>query len=247
MEGKNKKTTVLITGGSRKSIGRFIAIHLAKTSFVQHIIIHYHESVAEAQELAAKIMHIGTKCSLYQADFRQPNAGQQLIDTMNNDRITVDILINNAGIIKLDTALTKNMYASLSTNMLINCYAPIQLAAAFSTQKYLYRGSIINILDHDIMKTSPYFSYNISKSALWQATKQQARAFAPNVRVNAIAPYMVTKHIRQKTQKFTTLASNNPLQYAVQLTDICDAIDYLIQAQAITGNVIFLDGGKHLI
>ena len=126
--------------------------------------------------------------------------------------------------------------------------APAQLAADFAAQlPEGCEGAIVNIIDQRVWRLNPrYFSYTLSKSALWTATQTMAQAFAPRIRVNAVGPGPTLANHMQKDEDFAREASAVPLQRAIEPAEISAAVIYLVEARGVTGQMIAVDGGQHL-
>ena len=108
-------------------------------------------------------------------------------------------------------------------------------------------GLIVNLVDQRVLKPTPrYFSYALSKSALWHATRMMAQALAPRVRVNAIGPGPTLKSHRQSEDEFSAQADSVLLRRAPELGEFAATVLYLWQAKSVTGQMVALDGGQHL-
>jgi NAD(P)-dependent dehydrogenase (short-subunit alcohol dehydrogenase family) len=131
--------------------------------------------------------------------------------------------------------------------MQINCIAPIILAKSFVEQNQNKNLNIINLLDCSAtLVRNNFFSYDLSKSALLNATKQMALQLAPSCRVNAISPGHVLKNERQSDEHFLKMIQNSPMKIATTTEQICNAIEFILKTESMTGNNIILDAGVHL-
>ena len=130
----------------------------------------------------------------------------------------------------------------------VNLEAPLFLSQAFAAQvPDAIDASIVNIIDQRVLRPNPrFFSYTLSKSALFTATTTLAQAFAPKLRVNAVAPGPTLPSPRQTDAQFSAQAGSLPLQRGPQPEDIAAAVVYLAQARSVTGVTIPVDGGQHL-
>jgi NAD(P)-dependent dehydrogenase (short-subunit alcohol dehydrogenase family) len=240
----NKKKSILITG-SAKRIGRIIALYLAKNGY--EIIIHANNSIAEANSLANEIKQNSGLAQIIIGDLSDNDFVAKLISQAQNIALNpLFALINNASIFENDSARDFND-AQLQEQMNINLFVPLKLARDFYNILNGQTGHIINILDQRVLKPNPYFfTYNLSKMGLASATKTMAQEFAPNIRVNAIAPGPSIKNIRQSTQDFekqcqaTILGTGSPPQ------EIAKSVLFILEANSITGQIIAVDGGQHL-
>src|SRR5690606_4935358 len=107
--------------------------------------------------------------------------------------------------------------------------------------------NIVNVIDERVLHLTPnYFSYTLSKAALWTMTQTMAQSLAPRIRVNAIGPGPTLREKGQTAAAFQRSQAGAPLGYAADAGDICDALLYLLAARSVTGTMIPVDGGKHL-
>ena len=230
----------LITG-SAKRIGRHIVLFLAKNGW--DIIIHYNHSEAEALKLQKEIMDLGRRCELYSQNFLHDEKTQDMFRELE-----IELLINNASIFKND-ALHEIKEEDLLDNLRINFITPIKLS-----KKMLQNISpnqqinIINILDSIIFKLPKNFiSYYFSKMALANFTKLGAKLYAPAARVNGIALGHIMKASTQSEESFNKAREATPLGYSGRIEEICFTIDFIVKTKSLTGQIISLDGGAHLI
>jgi NAD(P)-dependent dehydrogenase (short-subunit alcohol dehydrogenase family) len=159
----------------------------------------------------------------------------------------VTLLVNNASVFEDDSLASMNR-ASWDAHMETNLRAPLILAQAFARRLPADRqGLIVNILDQRVFRPVPeFFSYSLSKSALWDATRMLAQALAPRVRVNGIGPGPTLQSIHQQPDDFAAEAASTLLRRSVEPAEIAAALRYLIDAGAVTGQMIAVDAGQHL-
>jgi NAD(P)-dependent dehydrogenase (short-subunit alcohol dehydrogenase family) len=159
----------------------------------------------------------------------------------------VTLLVNSASIFEDDAFETFNR-ASWDIHMETNLRAPLVLSQAFARRLPPEReGLIVNILDQRVWRTTPhFFSYSLSKAALWEATRMTAQALAPRVRVNAIGPGPTLQSIHQDPDAFAAEASSTLMRRPVDPAEIGQALRYLIDARSVTGQMIAVDSGQHL-
>jgi len=244
MQDKIVKKIALITGGSTR-IGKEVALFLSENNW--QVVIHYNHSATEAQKLCASINQAEGKAICIHSDFNKLKYGDAICAEINSKIGLVSLLINNAAIFENDNFLELSN-ASLDKHMQINCIAPILLAKSFVEQNPYKKLNIINLLDCSATKIkNGFFSYNLSKSALLNATKKMAVQLAPSCRVNAISPGHVLKNDKQSEEHFTKMVQNTPLKMATSTDQICNAIDFIIKTDSMTGNNIIIDSGEHLI
>lgn len=230
----------LITGSSIR-IGKYITESLAQDGW--KIALHYHSSEKDAYELANKLIDY-VDVILFKADLTDIDQASKLIARVNEQLGPVSLIINNASIYKNDNLANLNN-DFLQDNMNIHANAPILLAKAMLAQEI--DGNIINILDTDITKnTKKFFSYFLSKKLLFNLTQMLAVSLAPNIRVNSIAPGAMLFKEGQNKGVFNQLIEDIPLKSQATLKDLYQTIQFLVNTNSITGQCIFLDGGKHL-
>jgi NAD(P)-dependent dehydrogenase (short-subunit alcohol dehydrogenase family) len=236
-----KGNTALITGGAKR-LGRETALTLADRGI--NIIIHFNGSGGEAGRLALELQQKGVKAWTIQAEFRRPNEYQTLLERAQQMAGGLDILINNASIFPTET-LTNLSWSSLSTDMEVNAWVPFVLSRAFAQR--VGHGKIVNLLDTRVKGYDwTHVGYILSKHLLATMTRMMALEFAPHITVNAVAPGLVLPPPGRDETYLQNLAHTVPLQRYGGAQDIADAVAFLIQSDFITGNVIYVDGGRHL-
>ncbi len=235
--------TVLITGGAAR-VGAEIARGLSRDGWT--VIIHYFRSASKANDLVAELNANGGQAYAVQGNLAIPQDCDSLISRatdMCGEPLTA--LINNASTFKDDSAGNFSR-GSYDFHMDANLRAPVILAQKFAEQA-TSNASIINIIDHRVLKPNPmYFTYSLSKAALHWATKTLAQSFAPNVRVNAIGPGPVLKNTQQTPEEFAKEASETLLGKASPPDSIVQAVRYLLAAESVTGQFLAVDSGQHL-
>jgi NAD(P)-dependent dehydrogenase (short-subunit alcohol dehydrogenase family) len=233
----------LITGSARR-IGRAIAVHLAGEGW--DIAAHYNTSRQEALSLQTEVKAAGVDCRLYAADLSDPAAADRLAEECMRDFPHASLLVNSASIFKKDTVAT--LSPSLwEEHLHINALSPILLTRAFHR---LGKGQncVINMLDQKVTGVTPdFFSYTISKLALHNATRMLAMSLWPKTRVNGIAPGLVLRSGDQTEEQFRQVHNRTPLGVGPSLPEICRAVALLAETPSITGQVITIDGGRHLL
>ena len=241
MQNKN----LLITGGSTR-VGKEIAIHFSKKGW--NIAIHYFKSSAKAKILKRKLEENSVKVILIKADLRNNKQVETIIPIAVKKLGRINCLINNAALFEKDDILNFTN-KSWNDHLNINLLAPAILIKNFVKQapkKTL--SDIINIIDQRVFRLTPIFmSYTLSKSALYTLTKTMAMRLNPNIKINGIAPGPTIKSKRQSTKHFNRQAKSTLLKKPVGLEDICDTVEFLINNNSITGQVIAVDSGQNLI
>ena len=182
------KSSALVTGGGKR-IGRAIALDLAARGF--SIALHYHQSDKEAKITAAKIRKRRVRCEIFSCDLSNEQTTQELINTVVNTKSfpPLKLLVNCASIFEKSQLSTSNI-DFFNRHLAVNCIAPLILSREFF--RICKRGQIINILDtHITDNKTAYADYLLSKKLLAELTQLSAVEFAPNIRVNAIAPGLI--------------------------------------------------------
>ena len=154
---------------------------------------------------------------------------------------------NNASLFEADAASAFDARL-FDQHMAVNLRAPLQLASDFAAQLPEGReGLIVNLLDQRVWRLNPhFFSYTLTKSALWTATQTMAQAFAPRIRVNGVGPGPTLANHMQRPEDFRREAESIPLQRAITPDEIVAAVLFLLEARSVTGQMIAVDGGQHL-
>ena len=233
--------TALITGAAKR-LGRETALTLSDQGI--NVIVHFDHSDTEAGKLCADLQKKGVKAWTIQADFRSPDQYQTLIERAKQIAGGLDILINNASIFPTET-LTDLSWSSLSANMEVNAWVPLVLSRAFAQQ--IGQGKIVNLLDSRLKGYDwTHVGYILSKHLLATMTRMMALEFAPHITVNAVAPGLVLAPPGKDESYLQSLVHTIPLQRHGGAQDIADAVAFLIASDFITGNVIYVDGGRHL-
>ena len=236
---------ILITGAAKR-IGRQLALDLAAAG--HDVVIHFNESATEAEEVAASICAMGRRAALVQGDLADADTPERLIKLGVSQIGTISALINNASIYEFDQVGEIRLDA-WQRHMDINLRAPVFLAQAFAAQLPKgVQGNIINLIDGRVWRLNPrFFSYTISKSALWTATRTMAQALAPNIRVNAIGPGPVLPPKGMSAEEHARDEANTLLRHGVSPAEISAAIRFVLSQSALTGQMIALDSGQHLL
>ncbi len=240
--------TALVTGAAAR-LGAAMARHLAARGL--DLVIHYHQSAEAAEELAAALeAEFGVKARALAADLRDRDA---VLDLMGRAAealgAPVDVLINNASTIEYDRVddAPSDDFAIWDANMRTNLEAPYFLTRSFADQCE-GEGVVINMIDQRVWRLTPnYASYTLAKSALYTLTKTAAMALGPLIRVNAIGPGTTLQGADQPKENFELHRRMSVLERGADVEDILQALDYLLDARVVTGQMIAVDGGQHLI
>jgi len=244
----------LVTGAARR-LGRAMALYLAGRG--HDVAVHYAGSAEAAEEVAAEIRALGRSACTLRADLLDEEQTQALVpraEAALGGRLTV--LVNNASIFEYDnlTTATRN---SWDRHMEANLRAPFVLTQRFAAQvpppltdaqgEPLAQGLIVNLIDQRVRKPTPEFmTYTLAKMGLWALTRTAAQGLAPAVRVNAIGPGPTLQGARQSAAHFAAQRAATVLRRGADPQGICAALGYFLEAPAVTGQLICVDGGQHL-
>ena len=236
--------TVLVTGGARR-IGRMIACDLANHGW--RVIVHYNRSEMDARNLVKRIKETGGEALAVAADLLKEDEVNEIMEIAAREVGPVTCLINNASVFEEDTPMTQ-CRKTWDRHMEVNLRAPFILSQKLVNQiPEGEKGNIINMIDQRVWNLTPEFtSYTISKVGLWGVTQILARALAPLIRVNALGPGPTLQSAHQLQSDFKKEWASLPLREPVSTSDICKAIRFILDAPAMTGQMIALDGGQHM-
>lgn len=244
----------LVTGSGRR-LGRAMALYLAGRGF--DVAVHYAGSKDEAEAVVAEIAAMGRRAVSLAADVLVEDEVQALLpraaEALGGP---LTVLVNNASIFEHDDFVSATRQ-SWDRHIESNLRAPFVLTQAFAAQvpdpeidaggEPVAQGLIVNMVDQRVWKLTPDFaSYTIAKAGLWALTQTSAQGLAPRVRVNAIGPGPTLQGGRQTAEAFARQRAATVLQRGATPSDITAALGYLLDARAVTGQMIAVDGGQHL-
>ncbi|MBN9588159.1 MAG: short chain dehydrogenase [Alphaproteobacteria bacterium 64-11] len=236
---------VLVTGAAKR-LGRAIALDLAADGW--NVVIHYHGSEEDADSAAQAVRAFGMEAAVVKCDLSKEPETEHLIERAAAELGPLTALINSASLFEDDewNSVTRK---SWDDHIETNLRAPFVLAQHFARQiPDDAGGNIINIIDQRVLKPTPQFlSYSLSKAALYWLTTTLAQAMAPRIRVNAVGPGPTIRNARQSEADFARQQCATILGRGAAPADICAAIRYLLSAEAVTGQMLAVDGGQHLI
>ncbi len=234
----------LVTGGARR-LGRAISLKLAGAGHA--VAIHCNTSVDEAEHLAEAIIAAGGRAVVISADLADPVSVEAIIPAVSAQLGPVTLLVNNASMFARDS-ITSIDVPTWNRQFSVNIRAPSVLAGMMATALPAdARGAIINILDQRVWKLTPeFYSYTLSKAAMWAATQTMSQALAPRIRVNAVGPGPTMANAEDGDELFQKEAAGTLLGRPVLPDEIADAVLYLANARSITGQMLAVDSGQHL-
>ena len=232
----------LVTGAAQR-LGRAVALELAAHGW--GVVIHYRHSAAEAVSVAAEARKY-SKEVIVSADLDDAGERHALIgEATHTAGAALTALVNCAAMFEHDTIDTLSAEL-MQRHIALNTFTPALLAREFAEAlPEEERGVVVNFLDFKLASPYPdHFSYTLSKYALAGATELLARALAPRVRVNAVAPGYVLPAPGQSDADYKRLHGDTPLQRGPTPQDIAHAARFLIENEAVTGQTIYVDGGR---
>ena len=245
----------LVTGAARR-LGRAMALYLAERGY--DVAIHYAGSQDAALAVVAEIQALGRASVALQADLLDEEATQALIPCAAQGLGgPLTLLVNNASIFEYDT-LGSATRTSWDRHIGSNLRAPFVLMQHFAAQapkalrdqqgEPVAQAMVLNMIDQRVFKLTPEFmTYTIAKMGLWALTRTAAQALAPDIRVNAIGPGPTLRGARQTEQHFNAQRAATILHRGSDPADITAALGYFLEAKAVTGQIICVDGGQHLV
>jgi pteridine reductase len=239
----NMTKTALITGAAKR-VGKAMAHHLASNGW--NIAIHYNSSASAAEMLRneLKLAFPLQQFELLRADLNDANQVEELINDAFISMKTVDLLINNASV------FDRGNFAGTATGFLdrqmnVNFRAPFILTREFA--RLAKKGLIINFVDTRITNNKSNFAaYSLSKKALWEMTKMAALEFGPDIRINAIAPGLTLAPEEKNDDYLKKLAEHIAMKRPGGLIPILQSLDYIVNNDYLTGQLLFCDGGENL-
>ncbi len=236
-----KDKTALITGAGQR-LGRATALALADRGV--HVVIHYNRSRADAEQLLREIRERGPHAWLLQADLSDPRQAVLLMPEAIETAGPIDILINNASIFP-ENRLTDFTPEDLNQNIQLHAMAPLEMSRQLAAQNR--EGDIINFLDTRIVDyDDQHAAYHLSKRMLHSLTRMMAIEFAPKIKVNAVTPGPILPPPGKDNTHLQAAAEATLLQRHGDPEDITRAIVFLLESHFITGQVLFVDGGRNL-
>ena len=233
----------LVTGSAQR-LGKAFALSLARMGYA--IALHYRGSVTEAEDTAKEIRTLGVDCLPIRADLTDPKKIDFLFSLVDEMKLPLKVVVNSAAVMPVGKPGELEL-RDWDSALDLNLRAPF-LVSQQAAKRMTAGGLIVNITDIGAQKAwSRYPSYTVSKAGLESLTKMLARAFAPDIRVNAIAPGLVLPSDVVTDEQWQRLIERLPLKRAATLDDVTSALEFLIKNEYITGQTIVVDGGYSLI
>jgi pteridine reductase len=233
----------LVTGAGRR-VGRAIALALGAQGM--RVVVHFNGSREGADETARMIREAGGDASVEQADLSAVGAPEALVDRVVSTHGSLGALVNSAAVM-LRTPVGEVRVADWDAMFALNVRAPFFLSQRAAPALAAARGAIVNIADLAAFESWPaYVPHGMTKAAVVQMTHALARALAPGVRVNAVAPGVVLLPENWSAGDAEHLRASTPLARLGAPEDVAQAVLYLLEAEYVTGEVIRVDGGRHI-
>ncbi len=236
-----KDKTALVTGAAKR-IGRATALAIAAEG--ANVAVHYNSSADAAGSLAEQIRQAGRQAWTLGADLANAAETEALMSRAIETAGPVDILVNNASVFPA-SRLADVTSAAIATNVHIHATAPLLLSRALAEQGR--PGHIINFLDTRITDYDrTHVAYHLSKRMLATITRMLALELAPAIAVNAVAPGLVLPPPDQSPDAFEKLAATNPMHRVGSVAGVAETVAFLLKSDFITGQIIYVDGGRHM-
>jgi pteridine reductase len=238
----SNRQAIWITGAARR-VGAATALYCAKRGY--DIALHYQRSESEAKALQEQIKSLGSECRIFSHDLADIKGLPGLATKVKQAFPRCTALVNNASVFER-AGLMETDEALFDRQMDINFKAPFFLTQAFV--KTFGEGSVVNILDTDVTGTgTSHFAYLLSKKALLEFTRMAARELGPKIRVGGVCPGSMLPSAENPDGYEDKVAKLIPLKENPSLDELAEAVLWLTQQRHVTGQVIFVDGGKHVL
>jgi NAD(P)-dependent dehydrogenase (short-subunit alcohol dehydrogenase family) len=237
--------TALVTGGAVR-VGRALTMALARNG--AHVVINYHRSAAAAEEAAEAARALGVEALTVQADLADPDAVRALVPAVEARFGGVDVLVNSASPF-IRAGLAETTWSQWRTVQGVLVDGPFLLSQAFAPgMAQRGEGLIVSILDRGAFGPFPgYLAHSVGKHGLLGLTRNLAAALAPAVRVNAIVPGPVLPAPDTTPEHKARVAQTTLLERWGAPEDVVQALLYLVNADYVTGEVLFVDGGERWV
>lgn len=235
--------TALITGAAKR-IGKAISLHLARKGW--NVAVHYNSSADEARQFCDELIAAfpGQHFAVFRANLENSDDVEQLIPEVTRKMGTIDLLVNNASVFE-PAYLAQTPTDFFDRQMNVNLKAPFILIRNYT--QTVQSGTIVNFVDTRIVNNKSNFAaYSLSKKALWELTKMAALEYGPQFRINAIAPGLTLPPEEKGEDYLWKLAGNIAMKRPGGLDPILKSLDYILENDYLTGQLLFCDGGENL-
>lgn len=235
--------TALITGAAKR-LGKAMAIHLAEKGW--NLALHYNSSANEAETVCFELREKFPKqrFELFQANLSKADEVEKLIPEILHKMPALHLLINNASVFE-PSRIAETTAEFLDDQFNVNFRAPFLLTKAFTNT--CRSGLIVNFADTRIVSNDGKFAaYSLAKKTLWELTKMAALEFGPGIRVNAIAPGLTLPPEGKDQNYLEELSQKIAMKKPGGIKPILKSLDYIIDNDYLTGQLLFCDGGENL-
>ena len=235
----------MVTGAAHR-LGRAIAEDLARAGWP--VVLHYNGSGDAVTRLRDHIRTGGGTAEIISGNLLDEAETSSLVERASSKLGPIGLLINNASVFEWDDAASATP-ESFALHMDLHLRAPLMMCQKFVELLPAHQsGLIVNMLDSRVLNPTPrHMTYTLSKSGLWTLTQTLAQELAPRVRVNGIGPGPTLPPKGQTIEEFRARCARLPLQRPASLAEVCQALRFLISQKSMTGQMIALDGGDHLV
>ncbi len=240
---KKEFPIALVTGAAHR-LGRAVALSLARQGYA--ILLHYYRSAEEAAATAGNIRSLGAPVYLAQADLTDTSNLNSLFSTIDSLPHPLRVLVNSAAIMQRADVRSLSA-AEWDATLALNLRVPF-LMAQQAAGRMTDGGLIVNVTDAGAAKAWTGFpAYTVSKAGLESLTRLLAKAYAPKIRVNAIAPGLILPSENVAPEEWEKLVARLPLKRPASLEDVTAALEFLLKNESVTGQTIVVDGGYSLL
>lgn len=242
----------LVTGGAVR-IGRAVCERLAESGC--DVAVHYRRSGDEAEQLVEALRRRGVRSFAVAGELGSERDCEALLAAAWQKTGGLDILVNNAAVFHKDD-LASVTEEKLLGEIRVNLFAPLFLTRAFAARVRgpdrpagrAVRGKVVNLLDRRIVGQDPAcLPYVLSKKMLAAFTRTAAVELAPEITVNGVAPGAVLAPVGEGEEAVREAAGRAPLRHRCTPDDVAQAVRYLLTSDAVTGQIVFVDAGQHLL
>lgn len=236
-----KGNTALVTGAAHR-IGAALAETLAAEGC--RIILHYHSSEIEATQSLRRIKSLGVDAISLRADLSEPEEPEKLFTRAVEQGFSPGILINSAAAYPHTNWKTAE-WPDFESSLRLNSFAPFSLMRTFA--ELPEAEAVVNLLDARMMDYDRrHLTYHVAKRLLHDLTRIMSMELAPGIRVNGIAPGIILPDREDDPELLEKYRKGNLLEKIGSLEDISRSLLFLLHSDFITGQVIFVDGGRHI-
>ena len=234
----------LVTGAARR-VGRILALTLAQAGV--HVAVHYGHSTQAAEETVDRLRSYGVRAEAFQADLTRPDAPVRLFRQVQEVMGLPRILVNSAAVF-LPGTVRETTLENWDHHLSLNLRAPFLLIQAFARAVAQGPGKIVNISDwRAVYPGRKYLAYTVSKAALHTLTQMAAHELAPRIQVNALALGAVLPPPGKDEAYLARLVERTPGRRPIRSEEIGQALLFLLRNDAVTGEILFVDAGAHLV